>query len=310
MEFRLSALTSSPLRQSVGTGNLKGSPVPVFFWPALAILLAVLALGIDIRRDELLALSGALMLIGGLPHGAYDIALARRALGLGALPALRLLAGYLGVAMAMWALWSSHPIVALGLFMLLSAVHFGQDWDNLNSGLLKVMAGGAVIAIPAFTQPQEVSAIFTAMAGDGADIICRLAIACAPISVLVTLVGMAQALNAQEHRWVLAQFAAMAALAMLPPQVAFTLFFVFLHAPLHMRSVERELGDWSRAQLIVYGLLLSAACVTFAVISGWKFPYGDAITLSSSGFKILSVVAAPHLLLSTFVRAGQKDANR
>lgn len=277
---------------------MTGVPVPFFYWPAFALLNAAVAANMTLTGNFPLALAAALMLIGGLPHGAFDIAIARKALRLDRLAAVKLVSAYLGVALAMIGLWAGLPLAALCLFLMLSAVHFGDDWKMIDSGLLRAMAGASVLCIPAFFHPTEVSALFVAMAGDGADWVRRVLIAFTPVALLVTSVGMWQAVKAGSAGWALAQLSALMSLAYLPPQIGFVLFFVFLHSPLHMRALSDTLSGWSRRKMWIYGTSICSVCFLAAGIFAPALFSGQSLQMSSEGFRILSVVAAPHLLLT------------
>jgi hypothetical protein len=127
------------------------------------------------------------------------------------------------------------------------------------------MAGASVLCIPAFAHPDSVTALFVAMAGPEADWVRRFIVAFTPVALLVTSVGMLMAVRAGHSGWALAQFAALLALAVLPPQVGFLLYFVFLHSPLHMRGVAATLPSWSGPRFWIYGGLMCFACLALAV---------------------------------------------
>jgi Brp/Blh family beta-carotene 15,15'-monooxygenase len=248
-----------------------------------------------------LSLAAGLMLLGGLPHGAFDIALAREALRLNNAAAAALLLAYVTVAGLMLALWWWSPLVALGLFLLLSAVHFGEDWQMIESGLLRAMAGASILCVPAFFHPDVVDGIFVLMAGEGAEWIRRIVVATTPVALLVTFVGMWQSVKSGNLGWAMSQLAALAGLAVLHPQYGFLLYFVFLHSPLHMRSLGHDLAHWSDTRFWIYGGLICLLCAALISVVAPAFYSGDAPLMTAEGFRILSIVAAPHLLLTLFV---------
>ena len=287
-----------------GTGTRRGRvPVPYFFWPAVVVLLLCQLFSVPLDTNIALALAAGLMLAGGLPHGAFDIALASQAMRLNPASAWGLFSLYILVAAAMSALWVMTPIAALALFLCLAAVHFGEDWRMLEAGLLRTMAGASIICIPAFAHPEAVTALFVAMAGDQAFWVCRIAMAFAPVAALVTLVGMVQAARTGDAGWALAQGAALICLALFPPQIGFLLYFVFLHSPLHMRGLAQMLPGWSMPALTTYGLLMCLACLVAALLIAPGLFSGQSLLMSADAFRLLSIVAAPHLLLTLYVEA-------
>lgn len=280
---------------------LRAVPVPYFFWPAFFLINLAVVLGLDLTGSAALSLAAALIIVGGLPHGAYDIALAQQTLRLNWHAAALLVCAYVGVAALMLALWAWMPLAALTVFLILSAVHFGDDWRMLDDGLLRAMAGASVLCVAAFCHPGDVTDLFTLMAGDDAHWVRRVLVAFTPVALLVTAVGMWQAAMAGNRGWTLAQIATLAGLAYLPPQIGFLLFFVFLHSPLHMRGIEARLGRWSPTKFWVYGGLICGICFVAAFFIVPDFFFGNAREMSAEAFRILSVVAAPHLLLTHMV---------
>ena len=214
---------------------------------------------------------------------------------------MMLLLCYVAVAGGMVLLWAGAPILALSLFLSLAAVHFGEDWRMLEAGLLRTMAGASIICIPAFAHPDSVSALFVAMSGESATWVVRVIVALTPVAVLVTLVGMWQAVRMGNGGWALAQFAALASLAALPPQMGFLLYFVFLHSPLHMRGITQMLPDWSGQKLWTYGALICLICFLAAWVLAPGLFSGQSLMMSADAFRLLSVVAAPHLLLTLYL---------
>lgn len=286
-------------RLSAGTDtSAKAVSVPLFFWPAFFLINLAAVLGTDLSGSAQLSLAAALIIIGGLPHGAYDIALAQETLRLKWQSAALLLGAYIAVAAFMLALWSWAPIAALSVFLIFSAVHFGDDWQMLDAGLLRAMAGASVLCVAAFFHPDAVTDLFVLMAGEGAEWVRRVLVAFTPVALLVTCVGMWQAVMASNRGWTLAHITALIGLAYLPPQFGFLLYFVFLHSPLHMRGINSRLPHWSAAKIWIYGGLICAICFAAALVFAPAFFFGSAREMSAEAFRILSVVAAPHLLLT------------
>jgi Brp/Blh family beta-carotene 15,15'-monooxygenase len=112
---------------------------------------------IPVTNNLGLGVSAAIMLVGGLPHGAFDIALAQAILRLTARAAAVAFIAYVGVAATMIVLWHFAPIFALALFLAFSAVHFGDDWRMLDAGLLRTMSGVSIICVAAFFNSSAVA---------------------------------------------------------------------------------------------------------------------------------------------------------
>jgi len=271
--------------------------LPVF-WPVAVALLLATMLGAPLGQSMAVTAATALFLGGGLPHGAYDIALLRRAIAPGRGVLVLVIGGYVAIAVAMALLWMTLPLLALVLFLSISAVHFGEDWQMLEAPLLRIAAGAAVITVPTISHPAEVAALFVAMSDDRATLLVRIISVAAPVTLLVTAVGIAAAWLAGSRTWATAVTLSLVVLAVAPPVIGFALFFVFLHSPLHLDKARGILRDMSRSRWIATGGLLSGA-----TIAGWLalqalFPFRVDANLTSQAFQLLAAVAAPHLLLS------------
>lgn len=288
-------------------GAARGASVPRLFWVA-----AALTLGMALADAGLLSgppnqlinhVAVILILVGGLPHGAFDLAVAARALRLSRSEKVRLLSAYVAVAGFLVAGWTIAPPLILPLFLAFSAVHFGEDWHMLDDGLLRVAAGASVIAIPAFFRTTEVTGLFVVLGGHDAEVIARIAVAAAPVTVLVAIVGVAKAFSSGFRCWALAQAISLLLLAVTPPVVGFTLYFVFLHSPLHLSGISDLLPGWSRRRLWIYGAAICAITVVAGVFLLPGLLSGMQHRQAGEAFRLLSIVAAPHLLLTYLVRA-------
>ena len=277
--------------------------VPALFWP---LAFTALVSGIAISRGWLPAGSGWLlypaitaMLLGGLPHGACDISLAAAALRCNRRDMAPLIGLYILVAAAMTALWWLSPLAALLIFLGLSGIHFGEDWTMLPSGLLRAMAGMAVITTAAFGQQDRVAELFVALTGSPhAVTVARWAQAAAPLTVLVTLVGLEEAWRMGYRAWVIAYCGCVLGLLVLPPILGFTLFFVGLHAPRHWQSVQRNLPQARAITAGQEGLWLTILTVTIWLAWMRFAQVVSPLGSSAEAFRLLSIVAAPHLALS------------
>ena len=285
----------------VGTGASADAPVPTSFWVVAALTFTLWALALPLDTPAATYLCAALMMLGGLPHGAYDIALATRAFRLGRRAIVLVIAGYLAVAATMALLWAFAPVAALLVFLMISAFHFGEDWTMIAPRLLRAMAGLCIIAAPAIGQPHAVAALFTLMAGDSGALIAKIAITLAPVSLLVTAVGLAIAWRERCYNWAAAQAAALAGLLVLPPAAGFTLYFVMLHSPRHLARLGDMLHGWSPTRRLRYGAAITALSIAGAAALGSGFWTGDPTRFAAECFRTLAVVAAPHLLLSVAI---------
>ena len=278
-----------------------GDTVYRSYWIAAALLLAATALRVPLGQPGLVAAATVLFIGGGLPHGAYDIALLRRAVALGRSGLGVAVGGYAAVAALMAIMWMNLPLAALVLFLIVAAVHFGEDWAMLDEPLLRVAAGAAIIAAPTIGHRAEVATLFVAMSDPRAGVVAQVITAAAPVTLLVTAVGVAIAWRDGSRHWAAAMALCLTLLIVLPPVAGFALFFVFLHSPRHLARTRVMLGDMTRARWLTTGVVLSGG----AIVGWWALhrlaPSGIDHDLTAQAFQLLAAVAVPHLLLSRWL---------
>lgn len=294
---RMTALAHPDLQSARRAPPGRGDVVYPAYWIAAAGLVAVTLMGVPLAPS-----AAALVFIGGgLPHGAYDIALLRRSGTLDRSGLWLAVGGYVAIAVLMVALWMTLPLVALVLFLAVASVHFGEDWPMLEEPLLRFAAGAAVIAAATLGHPGEVSALFVAMSDPRAAVIAQIITAASPVALLVTVVGVALAWRDGSRHWAAAMGLCLVLLVVLPPVSGFALFFVFLHSPRHLAQTRSALHDMTLGRWIGTGALLSG----LAILGWWALrdllPSRVDASLVAQAFQLLASVAVPHLLLSRWI---------
>ncbi|GGE22537.1 hypothetical protein GCM10011529_31420 [Polymorphobacter glacialis] len=268
------------------------------YWVAAVTVVAATLRGSPMGQPAAITAATVLFVAGGLPHGAYDLALFRRAIALDRYGITLAASCYVAVAALMAIMWMIMPLAALILFLAVAAVHFGEDWDMLDEPLLRLAAGLAVIAAPAIGHRADVSRLFVAMSDGRATFVAQIIVAAAPVTLMVTAVSIGIAWRSGNRQWASAMALCLALLLILPPVVGFALFFVFLHSPRHLSQARATLGDMTPAQWLSTGVLLSGA----AIIGWWALqglsPAPMAWNMTAQAFQLLASVAMPHFLLS------------
>jgi Brp/Blh family beta-carotene 15,15'-monooxygenase len=284
-------------RAPVGRGDI----VHGAYWIAAGLLVVALILDVPLGYSAGRTAATLLFVLGGLPHGAYDIALLKRTVVLDRQHVAVVVAGYLAVALSMALLWISAPLVALILFLSVAALHFGEDWPMLEEPLLRFAAGAAVIAAATIGHRADVAALFVEMSDERGAVIAQIITAAAPVILLVTVVGITIAWRDGSRQWAAAMTSCLLLLLLLPPVFGFALFFVFLHSPRHLAETRAALGDMTLARWLATGAALSALTIVgwWAVQAASSSRIGDAMT--AQAFQMLASVAVPHLLLSRWL---------
>jgi beta-carotene 15,15'-dioxygenase len=293
-----------PVKMSESVNLAPGAPAapgaPHFlFWPTVVALAITWGAGVPLDHPALLWISVLVILMGGLPHGGYDMAVFMKLHGTSTSTLFNFLALYLALAAAMILLWQYVPVAALGVFLTLSIIHFGDDWAELPDGLLRICAGAAIIAAPAIGQYEGVEYFFTAMGGDEAKWIAKLAMICAPVILIVALAAAGIAWKMGEQQRALALVTVLIILLCAPPLIGFAFFFTLLHAPRHMKMVQSVVNSRQlRISVSAIALAILSVCLWALLISP---PPTDQVAATGAwAFQLLSVLVVPHLAFSTW----------
>jgi Brp/Blh family beta-carotene 15,15'-monooxygenase len=283
------------------------SPRPLVFDRALWALAAVLVTIELIWRPGFSpahqGLAGLLLLVTGLPHGAFD----EGALRSGPLPIWQARLVYVAVAAAAAAAWLVSPSGALAAFLGLSILHFGAG-EMTHPALtpagrraLGVSRGALVTLLPFFAHPERVRAPLEAL---GARPFAPSPSA-ATVAVITLVLGHGALLlhfgrpaGRARVAHELAQTAVLAALLIvLHPVLGFAVYFGAWHAPGYLYTLAARDGGSARARLraaapnialALAGLLLTAAA--------WPRSLGAASTVAAAVI-FVSALTWPHVLL-------------
>lgn len=287
----------------------RGDVVYPAYWVAAAALSLAASIGMPFGASSALVLASMLFIGGGLPHGAYDIALLRHAVALDRTALILAVTGYVIVALLMVLLWMTMPLVALVLFLAVAVVHFGEDWQMLDEPLLRCAAGAAVIAAATIGHPAEVSMLFVAMSDPRATVIAQVITAAAPVALLVTATGVVLAWRDGSRGWAAAMALCFVLLVVLPPVWGFTLFFVFLHSPRHLAQTRVTLSDMTLTRWLATGAAFSLIAIFGWIVLRWLAPAHIDDPIVAQAFQMLASVAVPHLLLSRWLQRRLDHAN-
>ena len=271
---------------------------PPAFWLFPAGL--VIAMGLSLLPGQwplyaVLAFSTALL---GLPHGSLDTAVAKRYLPLNNGPRLMIFfATYLTLAGLVIAFWWQFPNIALAIFLIYSAVHFGDDIAPRINKLGASGYGLGIIALPVTFHPEPVLAIFRALGSDQSQALVVAAPWALGISAVMLAIGLYQSPDRVLSDWRDPLLLSAAAI-ILHPLAYFIAYWCFLHSPRHLELAARDLGFESWAEklralapttLATYGLVIVAVPFLLGLPA-------DAILLRVI-FIGLAALTVPHMLL-------------
>lgn len=271
--------------------------LPLALLTALAFLLADPEPPLIVQIAAIAILTAVL----GMPHGALDPLIARR-LGYWRAPltfvAFNLV--YIGVAAAVVCLWLLAPVPSLVAFLLISAAHFGSDWNRERPLALRFFTGAAMLSLPSLRDQDAVADLYVTLAGDGAGAVAAAQAALGPV-LLAGLAGAAviAARRAPHEAFELLGAAALALLA--PPLMFFIVYFCALHSARHLREGFREEHGHGRrlTLLVVAAYTLAPLALAAAFLVGTAGTAALDEQLLRVVFIGLAALTVPHMALVT-----------
>jgi Brp/Blh family beta-carotene 15,15'-monooxygenase len=251
-----------------------------------------------------LIILATLILLLGVPHGAFDTIFAYRLYDLRKPTDWMLFAMiYLLLAAVVVAVWWWAPMGFLILFLLISAAHFSGDPEEGTPHATRILYGGSVLLLPALFHSEEMAQLFGLLVGNEPalllmpwiKLIAWIWLPCVALGVI--LLAWIDWLGAME----IASVVLLSVAA--PPLIAFTLFFCGMHSARHILRTIDYSGSLSRRLLALSALL---PMIGVAVVSAlaWWFLKGKSLDerLIQIVFVGLAALTVPHMALVERVR--------
>ena len=260
----------------------------------------------------------AFVVVIGLPHGAFDGTIARH-LGysrtLGGL--IKFITVYLGLAGAVVAFWVWQPGLALALFLLISAVHFGYGDATATNGIARAVqiaahGGVAVFGISLF-HLQQVTPIYAALT-NGDIMLAVMMTEMFPIFIMpVAALYLIAAIRDAGLRPRLVELALLCLLlSVVPPLVGFAIYFCVIHTGRHMRQIwDRVSSHVTPRHILSQAMLFTLASWGGGAMMLWWLDSGNiSQDLLQVIFIGLAALTVPHMILvdGLFRRRDVKDA--
>ena len=288
---------------------------------SVAAIVAILGIALRMPAPPLpvqAAALGVLVATLGLPHGALDPLIARRA-GLWRTPLgfAGFNLGYLAIVALVVGVWLLAPTASLVGFLVVSGIHFGADWNGGRSVVLRSLTGVGLLTLPAFAHHDEVAGIYRTLAGTGGGVVADVQSWLGPVAIVAMLIGAALALRRRPTD-ALEILLATALALVAPPLIFFALYFCALHSARHLRhgfAEERGSGRLAVFITVAYTVIpIVAVGILTAVFVGDFAPGGSLadgwiIRLVFIGLAALTV---PHMMVIAVgeLRARRQPASR
>lgn len=271
-------------------------------------LLALTISGVVINPLDMPLLAGAIILVLGVPHGAFDVAVWTDRNGLGRRPAIStMLFGYVALAGGFFGLWLMAPALALPVFLAMSIYHFSGDWDHDLDRLPRLLVAAAMITAPAGLHRGEVVEIFSWLAPEPVANSVGLIMAAMALPLLQASVVVI-ALIASQRPWAAAELVVVLALAWLtPPMLFFLVYFCGLHSMRHMIETHQQLHSASVGAFFRSALPYAPLAIIGTLIGAFgmsTLPPGPA--LIGMIFMALGALTVPHIVVVELCSPGPR----
>ncbi|MEM8996918.1 MAG: Brp/Blh family beta-carotene 15,15'-dioxygenase, partial [Acidobacteriota bacterium] len=332
----MTALAFAPGRAPAVTDN----DAPNHWWRRHARMLSLASLLVALGIAVLGAPSAAVQLAGlavgvavfGVPHGALDHLLGRQLLRrhLGGFWIPAFFGGYLALAALVLAAWWRFPVVALVLFLAISAIHFGlgdvrRHLSTATLYPLEVAARGALpIVAPMLAHPAEVGVLFGALTGGPGPSEAALWRYAAVLAAMLapalswTLLHHGGRLSGgapRAHAEVILEVLVLIAVFVLtPPLVAFLIYFCGWHSARHTLETSEALlpGPLGRAVLRFAKLAAPLSLATFALAAlGWTLLTDRGLDADPALLQVvfigLAALTVPHMVLCAAAQNSRDD---
>ena len=253
---------------------------------------------------NLIGLAGIVMI--GLPHGAYDGAVA---IHLGIIKRfssfVKFMIIYVALAALVVTIWMIAPIISLIIFLTISMLHFGAGDIKNGQGVLgfsEALAHGglAIVGISQFHR-SEVDEIFSYLINNDTTYVW-LAIDILTVATIFAIITcVLQALNNSKWSFTVVELLLLGIIyAVAPPLLGFAIYFCCVHSARHFRkiyaSIKQSVSITSiRNQAILFtSISWIAAGIAFWMFADFANPGPTIMRITFIGLAALTV---PHMLL-------------
>jgi Brp/Blh family beta-carotene 15,15'-monooxygenase len=279
-----------------------GAGVRAFELCAITIAFVVSSAADASDSGAVAVIATLVFLVGGLPHGAFDIHLAARQAGVSRSRLIGFAAIYIALFAIMLAGWRFAPAVTLPIFLMTAIVHFSADWPEIDEPVFRLALGSAPLCAIGIGNLGEVEAIFAAMSTPAIALwAARIFILVAPVTLLIAGVALAVMANCGARRRPALFAVLLTSLLFLPVLIGFALFFCAFHTPRHLAEIRGQLGHWPKARVIAVGAGMTGLAL---LLGGLAMPliFAGGLMTAATGFQVLAALAMPHQCMELILR--------
>jgi Brp/Blh family beta-carotene 15,15'-monooxygenase len=270
-------------------------------------LFLVLGLSTYLTPDYSEWLALALMIGAGIPHGSYDLRVAKVKWRAAAISRTRTIAYYLICVFLMSSLCIFTPLLGLSLFLGISALHFteGESLSDTSAGILRgLLFGSGAILLPIGLHLDQAAPyvsyfIPSALFNSSRSILGGTAWFFATAMGIVLIYDLATKRNAST---VYERSLCLLAWILLPPLAGFSIWFIGRHSRQHLelcRSLFNSVGATIPIDFLVISLLAITGLTPFMLL----FDFSDINQLFAASICLIAGLTLPHMIVSHDMRS-------
>ncbi len=287
------------------------APIETFLFSGIAVL-AILVFGLGVATPPLsvqIVVLAVLAAVLGLPHGALDPLIARRAGLWRTAPGFAIFnLGYSAIVVAVAGIWIVAPGPSLVAFLVVSGAHFGSDWNADRPFWLRVIVGMGLLSLPAFAHQEEVGGLYETLAPGSGAVIASVQAGIAPALMAGMLVAAILAVRSRRlHEAVELVLAGLLALAA-PALIFFAIYFCALHSARHLREGFRAERGGGRFAVFITVVYTVVPILAVGVLLALGAPSGAALDAQvlQLVFIGLAGLTVPHMILVSYAAAKER----
>lgn len=240
----------------------------------------------------------ALIIVAGIPHGAFDLRIAeiswRARLG----SRSSLFAAYVFVGGMMSALCLMAPGVGLSLFLIISAIHFIEGESDRPLDVTAIAFGIAAILTPIGLHTTESARYLSFFFGESAfNQYANIVSLCATVLLVCAAALLVVDATRGRRKRLLERTVSLLAWVTLPPLAGFSVWFIGCHSRRHLercRPLYLTEGHKLPSDFVGISIL---AILLLAPLS-WRFDLSDINQLFAASIILIAGLTLPHMVIT------------
>lgn len=266
--------------------------ISIFF-----LLMLTPIIGISVKKLELMVLGFVITV--GMSHGSLDWLLAAHfGIWRNFSESVFFLVVYSVIALLSLGIWLKVPTVALVFFLLMSILHFANDWKDELARPAAIVIGVAVVTLPGVVFQKEVLELFSLLVPTVTAVMLSNALHKAG-SFAIVCASLIAYQQIKISPYLAAEIIGLLVMGiLLPPIIYFGIYFCVLHTAKHWLRMKR-MGLYKHFSQVLWSVVWpTALCILIGVwvchiSTDWSF--SDAFIRTV--FMGLSALTVPHWLL-------------